>query len=152
MKRWSTLFQFAFLRARLPGSRTVLRGIRTARRGRYERSRDPAKGHGAPESALDSACPGKGPFLYLPQSSFYFINSSSGSFISEGYDRIVTSGAEGGVDCAGRSSHQCKRDRGKNPGGGNQNRQARIRLFQNGLRQKSERDSQAGAHQRQDKG
>src|SRR5260370_24871189 len=64
MKRWSTLFRSAFLRARLPGWRTARRGIRTVRRGRFERSINQAKGPAAQESGLDSAYPGKVPLAF----------------------------------------------------------------------------------------
>jgi hypothetical protein len=55
------------------------------------------------------------------------------SFVSEGDDWVVAGGAERGVNGSGGSSQDGERGRGKNPRGGNQNRQARIRLLQNRL-------------------
>ncbi len=77
---------------------------------------------------------------------------TAGLFVSESDDWVVAGSTERGVDGPGRGSHECERDRGKNPGRGNQNRQAWVGLLQNRLRQKGKRYSQTGSQQRKDKG
>src|SRR5207245_11388838 len=111
--------------------RTVSPGIRMRSRGSDAKSINRAKCHDARESALDSACPGKGASLILPFHANRIQQKKQraeptpappgtsiarlSSFVGEGDNGIVACGPQRRVDGTRGSSYECEYDSRKYP-------------------------------------
>src|SRR5215471_6189971 len=143
-KPWSRRARCERNRARCREWHIVLHDIRSGRRDPRAECTDPWRDHGDQESARCSIYRENGSSKvasneWLPQVAplpCRFARENKVSFVSQRDDRVVGGSAQSWIKRASRRACQGKDNSSENPVGRNENRKARIDLFQDNTGEK----------------